>query len=210
MCCACGVQLLHSAGTTDGLLADSAFISGLALQFISLVDLPCPPHPQRQRSPRPPQQLAHPQLVHRNPTMAMEGHPHHSTCKQINPKTVMLICSLLILVSSLRARSRGGGIGVLRSASTLRPNNRFTFLATLFLLLFVSSAIILRSFILRRRFRRRIEEAILAGVIPPPQTGRVSRRRVIGEKPKLWEARVFPASNDRWDGIVVGFLLSYF
>jgi len=78
----------------------------------------------------------------------------------------------------------------------------FTFLATLFLLLFVSSAIILRSFILRRRFRRRIEEAILAGVIPPPTTGRVSRRRVIGEKPKLWEARVFPASNDRWDAIV--------
>lgn len=78
----------------------------------------------------------------------------------------------------------------------------FTFLATLFLLLFVSSAIILRSFILRRRFRRRIEEAILAGVIPPPQTGRVSRRRVIGEKPKLWEARVYPASDDRWDAII--------
>ncbi|KAF8501011.1 hypothetical protein F5888DRAFT_1801538 [Russula emetica] len=78
----------------------------------------------------------------------------------------------------------------------------FTFLATLFLLLFVSSAIILRSFILRRRFRRRIEEAILAGVIPPPQTGRVNRRRVIGEKPKLWEARVYPASNDRWDSII--------
>jgi hypothetical protein len=73
----------------------------------------------------------------------------------------------------------------------------------LFLLLFVSSAIILRSFILRRRFRRRIEEAILAGVLPPPTTGRVSRRRAIGEKPKLWEARVHPAANDRWETIVV-------
>jgi hypothetical protein len=80
---------------------------------------------------------------------------------------------------------------------------RFTFLATLFLLLFVSSAIILRSFILRRRFRRRIEEAILAGVIPPPHTARVSRRRAIGEKPKLWEARVYPAADDRWDAIAV-------
>ncbi|KAH9080560.1 hypothetical protein EDB83DRAFT_2670789 [Lactarius deliciosus] len=78
----------------------------------------------------------------------------------------------------------------------------FTFLATLFLLLFVSSAIILRSFILRRRFRQRIEEAILAGVIVPNQTGRVSRRRALGEKPKLWEARVFPADDDRWDSIV--------
>jgi hypothetical protein len=78
----------------------------------------------------------------------------------------------------------------------------FTFLATLFLLLFVSSAIILRSFILRRRFRQRIEEAILAGVIVPNPTGRVSRRRVLGEKPRLWEARVFPTDDDRWDSIV--------
>jgi len=78
----------------------------------------------------------------------------------------------------------------------------FTFLATLFLLLFVSSAIILRSFVLRRRFRRRIEEAILAGVIAPHQIGRTTRRRAIGEKPKLWEARVFPASDDGWDAII--------
>ena len=81
---------------------------------------------------------------------------------------------------------------------------RFTFLATLFLLLFVSSAIILRSFILRRRFRQRIEEAILAGVIVPTPTGRVSRRRAaLGEKPKLWETCVLPADDDRWDSIVV-------
>jgi len=72
------------------------------------------------------------------------------------------------------------------------------------LLLFVSSAIILRSFILRRRFRQRIEDAILAGVIVPNnQTGRASRRRALGEKPKLWETRVFPADDDRWDSIVV-------
>ncbi|KAI0304437.1 hypothetical protein B0F90DRAFT_1815766 [Multifurca ochricompacta] len=51
-------------------------------------------------------------------------------------------------------------------------------------------------------YLRRIEEAILAGVIVPNQAGRVSRRRAIGEKPKLWEARVSPAGGDRWDSIV--------
>ena len=81
--------------------------------------------------------------------------------------------------------------------------HRFTFLATLFLLLFVSSAIILRSFVLRRRFRRRIEEAILAGVVAPHHVGRMSRRRAIGEKPKLWEARVSPAYDDGWHAIIV-------
>ena len=80
---------------------------------------------------------------------------------------------------------------------------RFTFLATLFLLLFVSSAIILPSFVLRRRFRRRIEEVILAGVIAPHHIGRTTRRRAIGEKPKLWVARVFPASDDGWHAIIV-------
>jgi len=84
----------------------------------------------------------------------------------------------------------------------------FTFLATLFLLLFVSSAIILRSFVLRRRFRRRIEEAILAGVIAPNHTGRVRSRRTIGEKPKLWEARVTPSSDAGWDTIVPVSLLA--
>lgn len=73
----------------------------------------------------------------------------------------------------------------------------FTFLATLLLLLAVSCAIVIRSFILRRRFRRRIEEAIAAGVLIPGALddgpgggmGR-GRRRDFGEKPKLWEVWV--------------------
>ncbi|KAF8522289.1 hypothetical protein BU17DRAFT_87378 [Hysterangium stoloniferum] len=73
----------------------------------------------------------------------------------------------------------------------------FTFLATLLLLLAVSCAIVIRSFILRRRFRRRIEEAIAAGVLMPGSLddglgggmGR-NRRRDFGEKPKLWEVWV--------------------
>lgn len=91
------------------------------------------------------------------------------------------------------------------SSSSINPNPGFnptqsstlylfTFLATLLLLLAVSCAIVVRSFILRRRFRRRIEEAIAAGVLIPGAlddpslggTGR-SRRRDFGEKPKLWE-----------------------
>jgi len=74
----------------------------------------------------------------------------------------------------------------------------FTFLATLLLLLAVSCAIVVRSFILRRRFRRRIEEAIAAGVLAPgalddgPGGGGMGRgrRRDFGEKPKLWEVWV--------------------
>ena len=52
-----------------------------------------------------------------------------------------------------------------------------------------------RSFILRRRFRRRIEEALAAGVLIPGALeegggmGR-GRRRDFGEKPKLWEVWV--------------------
>ncbi|TFK52541.1 hypothetical protein OE88DRAFT_1734515 [Heliocybe sulcata] len=66
----------------------------------------------------------------------------------------------------------------------------FTFLATLFLLLFVSCAIVLRSFILRRRFRRSMEEAIAAGIIfPGPQTPGY-RKRNFGEKPVMWDVSV--------------------
>ncbi|EIN12620.1 hypothetical protein PUNSTDRAFT_141278 [Punctularia strigosozonata HHB-11173 SS5] len=76
----------------------------------------------------------------------------------------------------------------------------FTFLATLFLLLFVSCAIVLRSFFLRRRFRRRIEEAIAAGVLLPPASGH-GRRRDFGEKPKIWDAWAAP-SGEEWSDIV--------
>ncbi|KAI0917154.1 hypothetical protein AcW1_007575 [Taiwanofungus camphoratus] len=78
---------------------------------------------------------------------------------------------------------------------------RFTFLATLFLLLFVSSAIVLRSFIVRRRFRRQIEEAIAAGVLLPSQGGPGSRRK-LGEKPRLWDAVLVPSVDEKWENIM--------
>lgn len=67
----------------------------------------------------------------------------------------------------------------------------YTFLATLVLLLAVSSAIVIRSLILRRRHQRIVEEAIRTGTWLPhqaydPRSSR--RRRDIGKKPKMWEA----------------------
>jgi len=168
--------------------------------------LPCPPRQHRQLSqrvllhyhrmtPPPPPRL---RLVRLSPAIIImaEDLPHLSTCEFMAsfPGTR---CYLLF-AHGQRSFTRPA------YPTPFAINyHRFTFLATLFLLLFVSSAIILRSFVLRRRFRRRIEEAILAGVIAPPHTRRTSRRRAIGEKPKLWEARVAHASDDGWHAIIV-------
>ena len=49
----------------------------------------------------------------------------------------------------------------------------------------------LRSFILRRRFRRRVEAAIAAGVLLPEQVDALRRRGPpIGEKPKIFEVHI--------------------
>ncbi|KAI0720508.1 hypothetical protein C8T65DRAFT_735839 [Cerioporus squamosus] len=76
----------------------------------------------------------------------------------------------------------------------------FTFLATLFLLLAISSAIIMRGIFLRRRFRRRLEEAIAAGVLLTPSDdgtggfggngGRTPRRKL--QRPTLFDVSVLP------------------
>lgn len=84
---------------------------------------------------------------------------------------------------------------------------RFTFLATLFVLLAVSCAIVLRSFYLRRQLRRRYEAAIAAGLLPPNVLpghhagGR--KKRDFGEKPKLYDAAVVPSFGEKWEYIVV-------
>ncbi|KAH7910493.1 hypothetical protein BJ138DRAFT_1114047 [Hygrophoropsis aurantiaca] len=93
----------------------------------------------------------------------------------------------------------GGGNG--GTSSTLYL---FTFLATLFVLLLVSSAIILRSFILRRRFRRRVEEALANGLfldLPPPPGPPI---RALGEKPKLFDRWVVPATDGIARGQIIG------
>lgn len=75
---------------------------------------------------------------------------------------------------------------------TARPFNQlivYTFLATLVLLLSVSAAIVVRSYILRRRHRREIEEAIRNGTwIPPSALGRSAARVDLSKKPRMWDA----------------------
>ncbi|EIW81383.1 hypothetical protein CONPUDRAFT_73126 [Coniophora puteana RWD-64-598 SS2] len=72
----------------------------------------------------------------------------------------------------------------------------FTFLATLFILLIISSAIILRSFILRRRFHRRVEEALQNGLYLELDNN-VARPtlRVLGTKPRFHEVQVSEPTN---------------
>ncbi|EJC97932.1 uncharacterized protein FOMMEDRAFT_149402 [Fomitiporia mediterranea MF3/22] len=93
----------------------------------------------------------------------------------------------------------------------------FTFLATLLLLLAISCAIVIRSFIIRRRFHRRVQEALADGSVLPPHApgpggfGGIGggRRRDFGEKPKLWDAHLRPpaplssslSSELRWENI---------
>ncbi|CAA7261492.1 unnamed protein product [Cyclocybe aegerita] len=72
-----------------------------------------------------------------------------------------------------------------------------TFLATLFLLLFVSCAIVLRSYILRRRYQRRLEEAMAAGMLLAPRA-QGSKRKRFGTKPKLIDTWLADG-GEKWD-----------
>ncbi|KAF9490887.1 hypothetical protein BDN71DRAFT_143017 [Pleurotus eryngii] len=85
-----------------------------------------------------------------------------------------------------------------------------TFTATLVLLLGVSSAIVARSLILRRRHRRMIEEAIRNGTWVPPAASS-SRRVDLSKKPKMYEAWISHGNiqdnrgleHADWEGIMV-------
>jgi len=73
----------------------------------------------------------------------------------------------------------------------MNSTTSFTFLATLFVLLLISASIIVRSFVVRRRFRRRIEGHIAQGVfLDLPASGLGLTSRFIGEKPRVHEAWV--------------------
>ncbi|KAF7296223.1 hypothetical protein HMN09_01091300 [Mycena chlorophos] len=68
----------------------------------------------------------------------------------------------------------------------------YTFLATLIVLLGVSSAIVFRSLMLRRRHQRMLEEAIANGTwVPPAQRGKVDLRK----KPRMWDAWMAPPTR---------------
>ena len=86
-----------------------------------------------------------------------------------------------------------------------------TFLATLFVLLFICSAIIMRSYLQRRRLRLQIEAQIAAGLLPPEAALARLRRHYqydYGEKPKLWDCYIEPESDPEtvqkhWDDLEV-------
>ncbi|KAF9049665.1 hypothetical protein BDZ89DRAFT_659002 [Hymenopellis radicata] len=83
----------------------------------------------------------------------------------------------------------------------------FTFLATLFLLVLITSSIVLRSLIIRARFRVQQEVSIAQGV-PPEQESRSTHRRKhrLGKKPKLYDTWIFPGERDesvhQWHGMM--------
>ncbi|TFK28080.1 hypothetical protein FA15DRAFT_701451 [Coprinopsis marcescibilis] len=85
--------------------------------------------------------------------------------------------------------------GEQNGGSTKNTNNSnlylVTFLATLFLLLFVSCVIVLRSYILRRRYQRQINLALANGIILTPRA-QGSRRRKLGTRPRMYENWIAP------------------
>lgn len=95
------------------------------------------------------------------------------------------------LTTSSDQPSQSSGGGDDQPSSTSTTLYLFTFLATLFVLLLISASIIFRSFLVRRRFRQRVEDALAQGVVldlQPSVLGLTSR--FIGEKPSVHEARV--------------------
>ncbi|KAJ2930889.1 hypothetical protein H1R20_g6200, partial [Candolleomyces eurysporus] len=66
-----------------------------------------------------------------------------------------------------------------------------TFLATLFLLLFVSCAIVLRSYFLRRRYQRHVAQALAQGIVLTPRAPG-SRKKRFGTRPHMYESWIAP------------------
>lgn len=94
------------------------------------------------------------------------------------------------------ATGMGGGSSSLSLANSASLY-LYTFLATLVLLLSVSGAIVVRSFVLRRRHRLMVEEAIRNGTWVPPAPPTRSPRIDLSKKPTLWEAHL---GGGGWQG----------
>ena len=94
-----------------------------------------------------------------------------------------------------------------------RCTYRFTFLATLILLVLISFAIVFRSLVLRRRFRHQMEEALAAGAILPMPSLRSNRRRRNrtdpGERPIIYDTWVTPG-GEKWEYIMVRWMSTHF
>lgn len=104
------------------------------------------------------------------------------------------------------------------SALIIMEPTSFTFLATILILVLLSASLVLRSYILRRRYRQRFQQALADGLFVDLDhsafngTGqfdtfggfRRSARR-LGPKPVLWDTWIHPADKDHsWSSITVG------
>ncbi|KIK69586.1 hypothetical protein GYMLUDRAFT_33963 [Collybiopsis luxurians FD-317 M1] len=89
------------------------------------------------------------------------------------------------------------------SSSTSQGNlYLFTFLSTLLVLLLISCSIVFRSFILRRRYQRRLAEALATGAILAPRT-QGSRRKRFRTRPKFFDTWLSEAgSSVTWSDLM--------
>lgn len=97
----------------------------------------------------------------------------------------------------------------------IMDSTSFTFLATILILVLLSASLVLRSYILRRRYRQRFQQALTdtlfvdfdrgafngASQFDPMGFRRSTRR--LGPKPVLWDTWVHPVDNDNWSSFTV-------
>ncbi|ODN86558.1 hypothetical protein L198_07252 [Cryptococcus wingfieldii CBS 7118] len=126
--------------------------------------------------------------------------------------------------SSTSSSTDGGGQYVAGSGST--SLYLFTFLITIVVLALISGALVLRAYVLRRRFRRRVEEAIRTGNPLPmdaaaalgllPRRGSRKKEEKVAVMPTMWEGEMrrdvekgwdeeddlLNKGRDQWDGMI--------
>ncbi|KAF8133282.1 hypothetical protein EV363DRAFT_1325789 [Boletus edulis] len=85
----------------------------------------------------------------------------------------------------------------------------FTFLATILVLVLLSASLVLRSYLLRRRYRQHFQQALADGLFadldPTGQFDAGFRRsaRRLGPKPVVWDTWIHPADkDDTWSSII--------
>jgi hypothetical protein len=82
----------------------------------------------------------------------------------------------------------------------------FTFLATILILVLLSASLVLRSYIVRRRYRRRFQQALADFDRTALQFDPLAFRRApqLGPTPVVWDAWTHPADKaDTWASITV-------
>jgi len=112
-------------------------------------------------------------------------------------------------ISSTSTQTPTSSVPSLSFTNTPNPTNNnsddspslylITFLATLFLLFLISGGIVIRAIILRRRLRRGVDDASVAGFILPTNFEGRGSNKGFSEEPKLYEAWVQPAGDEKWE-----------